>query len=533
MSPTLESDETFALARGRRTLTLALVALAIILFWMLGEAGLGPTGTTQSHTLVEVAATIFALVVGVVALIRHYARKRGSVLLLGVGFLGAALLDGYHALVTSTFFDQLLPSPPPSLIPWSWNASRTFLALLMLWSIASWTGHSRGMTIPTRDRWIYLFVGATTATTFLFFAFVPLGRAHFSEAWLGRPQELVAGAMFALALAGYLKKSAWRSDYFELAIVIFLVISTLIQFPIMARSHSLFDIPFMTAHLLKVVSYGVVFAGLLRDLSVTWRREAAMSARLRSVNEELEDRVRARTVDLERSKAALERSNRELQQFAYIASHDLKTPLRTMSGFAELVAKRYSDSLDEQGRDWLNRVVEGTNRMRVLIDDLLQFSRVETEGREGAPVELDEVVDDTTSMIEALIEETGATITRDALPLVTSDRSQLIRLFHNLLENAIRYRSDQPPAIHISAENLGHEWKISVRDNGIGIAPEHQERIFRIFQRLHSQRDYEGTGIGLAVCKRIVQRHGGEIGVSSDENEGSTFYFTLPAGGSE
>ncbi len=228
--------------------------------------------------------------------------------------------------------------------------------------------------------------------------------------------------------------------------------------------------------------------------------------------------------------ARLARSNQDLQQFANIASHDLQEPLRMINSYTQLILRRYPDRLDDSGREFLGFMVEGASRMQQLIDDLLTFARIESRGRSFGPVELEAVLAEAVRNLTVPIQETGARITHDPLTQIDGDDRQLVELFQNLLENAIKFRSTTPPRIHVSEALDGSVLVLSIRDDGLGVAPEYHERIFQIFQRLHLPEEYPGTGIGLAVCKRVVERHGGRIWVESQgvPGEGSTFFVSLP-----
>jgi PAS domain S-box-containing protein len=230
-----------------------------------------------------------------------------------------------------------------------------------------------------------------------------------------------------------------------------------------------------------------------------------------------------------RQRQELVRSNTELQQFAYIASHDLQEPLRMVTSYLQLLERRYKGKLDANADDFIHFAVDGASRMKALIHDLLTYSRVGTHGKAFEPTDCMEVIQRSIANLKVAIEESQATVTYDVLPTVHGDAVQLTQLFQNLMSNAIKFRAAAPPTIHIRAELRDREWVISVQDNGIGIEPQYSEQIFVIFQRLHRRTDYSGTGIGLAVCKKIVERHGGRIWVQSELDQGATFYFTLPS----
>jgi len=280
------------------------------------------------------------------------------------------------------------------------------------------------------------------------------------------------------------------------------------------------------------------FFALVKDISV--RKETEDQVRL--LNETLEQRVIDRTKALQKANAILAeeiqqrekltedllRSNQELEQFAYIASHDLQEPLRTITSYTQLLDRRYSSNFDEKGHKYMNYVVDGANRMQQLITDLLAYSRVGRHDLERQTVNSATALAEVVQLLQTTITEAKAEITHDELPVIQFDPGQFRQLLQNLIGNAVKYHGEEPPKIHIAALRQENAWQFAIRDNGIGIDPQYAERIFVVFQRLHTRREYAGTGIGLAVCKKIVDRHGGKIWVESQPNQGSTFYFTVP-----
>jgi signal transduction histidine kinase len=242
---------------------------------------------------------------------------------------------------------------------------------------------------------------------------------------------------------------------------------------------------------------------------------------------EIAERQRAEE-KLKRTASELERSNAELEQFAYVASHDLQEPLRMVTTYCQLLQQRYKGQLDADADDFIHYAVDGASRMQSLISDLLAYSRVGARADRLEDLDYQSIVEKAVENLKFALDESNGTITHDALPSVTGEPAQLLQLTQNLLSNAIKYRDDKPPRAHIEAQRGDGEWVISVSDNGIGIDPQNLDRVFLIFQRLHTRSEYPGTGIGLAICKKIVERHGGRIWAESKSGTGTTFSFTLP-----
>lgn len=249
----------------------------------------------------------------------------------------------------------------------------------------------------------------------------------------------------------------------------------------------------------------------------------------RNITEQKQNEVQLRVYqqELKGHVTALAQSNRELEQFAYVASHDLQEPLRMVSSYVQLLARRYKDQLDADADEFIDYAVDGANRMRQLIDALLTYARVNTQGKAFESTNCEVILNETLTNLQSAIAEKRAIITHDPLPTVSGVDVQLRQLFQNLIENALKFRREDPPEIQVSARRQDGEWLFSCRDNGIGIEPQYIERIFVIFQRLHTRDEYPGTGIGLTLCKKIVERHGGRIWVESTPGEGTIIYFTI------
>lgn len=271
------------------------------------------------------------------------------------------------------------------------------------------------------------------------------------------------------------------------------------------------------------------FMQIVSPFEMTHRGFQDANESLRQLNETLEQRVEERTAELQERSEELSRSNAELQQFAYVASHDLQEPLRMITSYTQLLARRYGDRLDAEAKEFINYAVDGANRMQTLINDLLKYSRLDSRGREFGPADCAAACRAARANLKVAIEEKRADVSAGDLPVVYGDEVQLAQLFQNLIGNALKYsRPEEPPEISIEAQRTGDEWVFSVADNGIGIEQQYLDRIFQVFKRLHGRETYSGTGIGLAICKRIVERHGGRMWVESEPGTGSKFYFAIP-----
>ncbi len=259
-------------------------------------------------------------------------------------------------------------------------------------------------------------------------------------------------------------------------------------------------------------------------------RDTIVLAMIRDITERrrVEERQRRYAAQLKQANVELQRSNQQLGEFAYVASHDLQEPLRSVGHFCQLLKQQYKGRLDEQADMWIDFAVDGAQRMRTLIDDLLAYSRVTTQTQQFEVVDCSAVMHRVIANLSSSIEQSRAEVIQADLPTVTADKTQMLQLFQNLIGNAIKFRKEKTPKVHVGAERHEDEWIFAVRDNGIGIEPEHRERVFKMFKRLHTHEQYAGNGVGLAICKRIVERHGGRIWLESQSGEGTVFFFSIP-----
>jgi PAS domain S-box-containing protein len=290
------------------------------------------------------------------------------------------------------------------------------------------------------------------------------------------------------------------------------------------------DYPLAIRHTSGTVTDVLYNASLFRDDA---GRPVGVFAAARDVTERkrAEEALLRAEAALRAEKEELARSNAELEQFAYVASHDLQEPLRMVASYTQLLARRYEGRLDDDADEFIGFAVDGATRMQNLITDLLAFSRVGTRGKPLEPMEMQAAYDEALANLSLAIEESGATVTAGPLPAVTADHSQIVQLLQNLIGNGIKFHGEALPQVTVAAEKNGREWLVSVSDNGIGIDAQYFERIFVIFQRLQGRQEFPGTGIGLALCKKIVARHHGRIWVESEPGHGATFYFTIPMQG--
>ena len=309
----------------------------------------------------------------------------------------------------------------------------------------------------------------------------------------------------------------------------------MVRFPNIRRQvdsgiRSILLIPLMfEGKILGAINLSSVTPGAYSDTEAKFAERVASQIAGSIANAELYAAIAEAERQLGQRAEELARSNAELETFAYVASHDLQEPLRMVSSYVKLLEQRYKDRLDDAADDFIHYAVDGAERMQALINDLLAFSRVGTHVEPFEPTDCSGVVEEALINLHVAVEECGAKVTTDDMPTLTADRGQLVQVFQNLIGNAVKFRGDRPANVHVGARPCEDGWELWVSDNGIGIDSKHYERIFAVFQRLHRRSEYDGTGIGLAICKKIVERHGGRMWVESEVGRGSTFRLTIPA----
>ncbi len=467
-----------------------------------------------THLILEWTAISIAFATAALSFVQYRIEGNPTTPIIGIALLCAGFIDAFHALAASNLIHSV--ADKKDFIPFTWAISRLFNVLIIATgsTILLLRYKSR---LAQHHQNIFVFI---TGSIFLIISYFvikycatspTLFETTFPNQLIKRPYDVAPLLLFVImAFVVFPKLYTKNKTVFVHSLMWSMLPAIATQLHMAFGSSSLFDAHFNIGHFLKCASYLVPFFGITIDYVSTYREE------------------KNRLHELAIAHKSLEQKNKELEQYTYIASHDLQEPLRTLTSFSDLLQDNYKGKIDNAADQYLNFISQAANRMSLLIKGLLDYSRI---GKNNAFTSVDtskvllEVKDD----LATKIQETGAAILSTKLPRVTGNEIEIRQLFQNLITNALKFRkSNVKPEVRISANKSNDQWVFSFTDNGIGIAAEHQEKIFSIFQRLHARDEYEGTGIGLANCKKIVNTHGGKIWVSSSPNQGSTFYFTLP-----
>jgi len=516
---------------NRRAAAYALAFGIVLTGAVLAVQSFSGRGTGLTHALLECVTLTVVLTTAVLGWLRFRTQRAAWSIFLGFGFLGVALLDGYRCFTTIDGFQQYLAGESQQVIrdEWSWSASRVFLGLLMVFCWIERRGQlASTASAPMAKKWNYTIGAAllvvSVVSVFSAFVLVPLPDVYQANGFLGRPSELVPGILFLLALVGILTMDGWAHRNLDRFLIYSLIWNAVAQFFAMPRSFQAYDTMFMMAHAMRLIAYLLVMAAFLIDIYDKLRFSAIANRNLAHSQAHLVA-AQEKVVTTNRQ---LEQSNQELEQFAYVASHDLQEPLRAVSGYVKLIQMKLKDDLDEQTISHMSNAVEATERMKSLIEGLLELARVQSTADAFAPQDLNQVVDFAMKNLSLAISDARAEIDVETLPNLAVDAKQITQLFQNLIGNALKFRGELPPRIEIRARELDDSWELSVQDNGIGFDPQKANHMFLVFRRLHQNQNYAGTGIGLSLCKKIVNRHGGSIAASSPgPGHGSKFTFTL------
>lgn len=467
------------------------------------------------HVLLEWTAVAIAIATAILAFIQYRITNNPVTPIIGVVLLCAGFMDAFHALAATQLIRSVADNK--DFIPFTWALSRMFNGLILTVGAGIFLLDFKiRMTRGKRDQFVL-----ATSTIFLL---VSYGIVRFCALSSNLPATMYAGHLVTrpfdvLPLVLFVILGLWifpvffkkQKNVFTHALIWSMVPAIATQLHMSFGSSGLFDAHFNIAHFLKIIFYMVPFTGMAIDYVSTYREEKRRLAELAVAHKELEQK------------------NKELGQFAYIASHDLQEPLRTITGFVDLLKDYCQDKSNEEAKQYIDFISQGTFRMTALIKGLLDYSRI-GRNKELSLVDCNDVLQNVREDLASSIQEANATLDIGELPKIKGYEIELRLLFQNLIINAIKFRrKNTSPEMMISAEKESGYWKFCVRDNGIGIATEHKERIFSIFQRLHTKNEYEGTGIGLSHCQKIVDLHGGKIWVDSSADQGSSFYFTIPA----
>ncbi|SFW29693.1 ATP-binding protein [Cellulophaga fucicola] len=467
---------------------------------------------TFTHLILEWTAICIAIATAILAFIQYRITNNPATPIIGAALLCAGFIDAFHALSAIKVIKSV--SDNENFLPFTWAISRIFNSVILILGTSIFLFKSKRMA-PKKGRRFVLLI----CLSFIFIAYLTvyfaalsnsLPQTTFQNSFITRPYDVIPLFLF-LFMAIWLLPQFHKKEnsVFSSALLWSMIPAIATQMYMVFGSKDLHDSNFNIAHSLKAISYLIPFIGITLDYITTHKKE------------------QVRITELKNAQFNLRQKNKELEQFAYIASHDLQEPLRTVMNFTQLFEEEFQDKIDTNGSTYLNFIKEATIRMSALIKGLLDYSRIGSK-TEISNVKFNKLLKTVKIDLEAIIKESGAKIKVKKLPKIKGHKTELRMLFQNLITNAIKFRKEGiPPVIQIKAIDIGEYWEFSVKDNGIGIEEKHKEKIFSMFQQLHSKGTYEGTGIGLAHSFKIVSIHKGQIWVVSEPNKGSEFKFTI------
>lgn len=471
----------------------------------------------HTHALLEWSAVSIGLLTVVITLVHFNLTHDFTTPIIGIALFCSALMDAFHTLAALRMVTATADNT--NFIPFTWALSRTFNATILSLGVFLCLYSHRSSLLKSRNTVMVICAiagiicyscihGAATSPS--------LPQTQYPNQWITRPFDLLPLLIFGCASFGFYKLYKEYPSRLSAALFITLIPEIVLELHMAFGSSELFDHHFNIAHFLKIFSYLIPFMGLAAEYARAYQAEIIANQTLDTRNQALDEAV-----------GALTSSNEQLERFAFICSHDLQEPVRMVQSFSNLLSLHLEDQLDEKGKKYLHFINDGADRARVMIRDVLLYSRLEQDTTPLEAVDLNELCNNLKQTLSVNLRETQGEFTWSDLPSVQGVPSQLHQLLLNLVSNGLKFNRHRVPTVSITVEEDSPYWRLKIQDNGIGIKSDYHEKVFRIFERLNKREDYSGTGIGLAICKKIVERHHGEIWIESHEQQGCVFIVRL------